>query len=750
MRSPVTMLLLGALGCALVAAGCNRSHRSQPHDEEAVAAPAPQEKTPPAPSKGNDNKGGEEESAPPSDGGKNKGDLRESFDGAQPGTLPAAWGRWTTGGCTFAVAAGKALSAPNGLAAAGGSGAAGRAWVKAPAPADVQAGAAVFLNSLVPAQVFIRGRDLDSATPTLYAAVVTRGLEVKLEKVVKGNAAPLGSVKSTGRGAYVSEKWVRVTLRAEGPELRVQLVRLDTNEYLQPSGQWQASPAWALSAKDAAITGPGLVGVGRGKAYAGTVTFDDFSADKPGADIPLVAVKPDKGTDPGTKPGTTPRNDPPPTPVNAPPLPRPDVPRHYKHIRICLLAYAGNPMGAVEDRLLRDSVDLVVPNTRYLQHISSVAPKTPQLIYTNTSNLYLDLLTDWLAFADAHNLSRESAFFHAAAAKPFRGDSPSSMPVTWFWKVIHGGPTPTDLTSAAHAKAGRVPFAPNGEALYLGYPDRFREINFNLASGAGDGWSAALEYPTAVDDAGKPTAWAALKALADTTGGLKQSGQVTFDPPADWKPAVVHGSARLYFVRYRTTGGGTGPVAASILGRDFVGAKGGTSGVIPAFDAKADANGDGYLDDAEYAKRAAGKDARFLHESRMLTESYGQMRFLANPCGTGFRAFAVEHHKKMLAKYPLAGGFFMDNSEGKVRLRPAEVIEPLHTFAAAYGAMLNAISKAIAPKWVLANTSGGGFAAEPVVQFNPAYFEEFGLRPLFHHWQQFEDMAQAVERRTKL
>jgi hypothetical protein len=64
--------------------------------------------------------------------------------------------------------------------------------------------------------------------------------------------------------------------------------------------------------------------------------------------------------------------------------------------------------------------------------------------------------------------------------------------------------------------------------------------------------------------------------------------------------------------------------------------------------------------------------------------------------------------------------------------------------------MLAAIEKAIAPRWVLANTAGGGRHCEPVVQFNPAYFEEFAIRPMAHNWTLFEDIAEAVERRSKL
>src|SRR5262249_59887430 len=136
--------------------------------------------------------------------------------------------------------------------------------------------------------------------------------------------------------------------------------------------------------------------------------------------------------------------------------------------------------------------------------------------------------------------------------------------------------------------------------------------------------------------------------------GLADSGRITFDPPPDWKTASIANSARLYYVRFRTTADGTAPAASTILGRDYVEANGKTTGAIPAFDSKADTNGDGYLDDREFAHHAPGKDARLLYESRMFTESYGQMRFGTNPSGAGFRDWAVDYHQRLLKKQPLA------------------------------------------------------------------------------------------------
>jgi hypothetical protein len=430
---------------------------------------------------------------------------------------------------------------------------------------------------------------------------------------------------------------------------------------------------------------------------------------------------------------------------------RPDVPRHHAHIRIALLAYYGNPMGPFEDDLLRKHVDLVVPEAKYLPHVREVAPGTPQLLYTNTSSLYFELLTDWLTFADAQGISREAAFYHAARPTPFRGDSPSSRPVTWFWRAYRGAASLADVTHLTRPQAPTpLAFAARGEALYLGHPDRFREINFDLASGADGGWSAAVEYPTAVDADGQPTAWAALAPLADTTAGLTRSGRLTFDPPAGWKPAALGGYARLHYVRFRTTAGGTAPAARTVLGRDYVGAGGRTEGVVPAFDAAADANGDGYLDDAEYARRAPGRDARFLHESRMPCANYGQMRLAANPSSPEFRRWAVDYHVRFLGRQPLAGGLFMDNSEGIAPVQAADVREPVADYARDYGALLGAISKAVAPRWVLANTAGGRDRADPVIRQAPAYFEEFAIRPLANTYLQFEDLAELVARRAAL
>src|SRR5207253_10430097 len=142
-------------------------------------------------------------------------------------------------------------------------------------------------------------------------------------------------------------------------------------------------------------------------------------------------------------------------------VPGPTIPRHYNHIRIAGLAYDGTPFDATTQNLLKNSVDLVIPNPRYLSQINGIAPNTPQLIYSNVSNLYEQLLTDWLTYADQHGQDREDAFYHAGEPVPWTGDSGSSLPVSNFWSVLEGANLAalTNLTSASrNATTNDVPF----------------------------------------------------------------------------------------------------------------------------------------------------------------------------------------------------------------------------------------------------------------------------------------------------
>src|SRR5262249_12996320 len=146
-----------------------------------------------------------------------------------------------------------------------------RAWISNNLPADLEIAASTLVNNLIPAEVFVRGHGLDSATPTYYAATLTRGLDLQLWKVVHGARTLIGEVPSRD---YLSGVWVRLSLDVEGSTLRVRVQRLDSGLYLDSTGHWQSSAAWALVRTDSTITGPGKVGLGREASYAGISTFD--------------------------------------------------------------------------------------------------------------------------------------------------------------------------------------------------------------------------------------------------------------------------------------------------------------------------------------------------------------------------------------------------------------------------------------------------------------------------------------------
>lgn len=736
--------------------------------------------------------------------------VRESFDQAPLGSQPAGWSRWTNlAGGGFATTNQLSQSPQQSLQSNSTlSQGSGRAWVSTIRAEDVQVSASVYLSNLIPAELFARGSNLDGTSPTYYALSILRGVQVKLLRVVNGVVSELGIVKSN---SYLSGQWVQAKLTVLGDQIQASVYRSDTGQFLDANGNWTDTPTRALSRTDSAIRGAGFTGVNRPVSYAGSVTLDDFemqvvSGDSQGPAVSIrspasgatltgrVTIQADAsdaggidrveflidnvlrfatahspfqwtfdtlGLANGTHTITVRAHDLAGnigedsivvTVENETPA-RPNIPRHYNHIRIASLAYNGTPLTTFEKGLLRNSIDVVIPHPRYLSTIDAESPNTPQLIYTNVSNLYEQLLTDWLTYADANGHDRELAFYHAAKPTAWTGASASSRPVNWFWSVLRGSSLSSfvNLTSAAsNSTAGDVTFGGLGESLYLGFPERFRELNVNLYRAAAGGWNGVLEYATATDANGLPTAWKTLPTTLNSTAGFTRSGTIAFDPPADWKTARLNNLAPMYFIRIRTTANGTAPIATSLLGRDYVQARGGTSGTIPVFDSAADLDGDGYLNDAEYARRSAGKDARFLYESRIFYPYYGQMRFVTNPSSVAVQDWAADYHYRFLQANPLADGLFVDNSGGRSPLLGYSTVESMSDYTDSYASMLATINKRIAPRWLAPNTSGGGAETDAVIRTTPMSIEEFAIRPLAHNWQQFDDLAALVSRRQSL
>jgi hypothetical protein len=740
--------------------------------------------------------------------------VRQSFDTTVAGLRPDDWRGWTADGTAgFVASSARALSPANGYSANGTSVTAARSWLATPQPADVRASASLYADSLIPASLLVRGANLDTSTPTFYALTVTRGLEAQLIRVVNGVGTTLASVKSD---TYTSSVWLRLTLTATGNTLRAVVSRADTGQWLSPDGTWEDDPQPAIEVVDPSIASGGLVGLARARLAAGAVTFDDVEV-KPassavGPRFTLTASQPN-GTFTGdvtfrvtgnasapprriefrldgvlrsasaassadwtldttllangahqlvvraadevgevsttTLTFTTANANPTPPPV------RPDLPRHYSHIRIAQLAYSNTPLGSFELTKLRDSVDLAIPSTAFLGAINQEAPNTPQLVYSNLSNVYLELLPDWLSYADRTGTARELAFYHVNRATPFTGSSAGARPVTEFWAAYRGpAATPAvgqaDVTGNARGGTAALGFGAAGQAVAFGYVEKFREMNFTLTRGAAAGWQGVFEYPNAVAADGTPTAWKTLTLISDGTTGMTKSGRVTFDPPADWVPAAMAGSGTRYFyVRVRPIAGTAtaAPEAKTVLGRDYVGANGTKSGTIPAFDYAADKNGDGYLTDAEYGTRAPGKDARFVYETRLFYPTYGQMRFATNPADPAVRRWAADYHKRVLQATPLADGFFLDNSNGRLPVSGLPVIEPTTNYGDDFAAMVAGVWRAVAPKIVVSNTAGGWDSSDPVVRASTGVLEEYLLRATDANWANVTDVSELVQSR---
>jgi hypothetical protein len=685
------------------------------------------------------------------------------------------------------------------------------AWNSTVQLADAAVSAGIYVNSPTPLQILARGSGLDTATPTYYALSLTQDspTRLQLQKVMNGvtTTLPGGDLEFT----YISRLWVQATLYVNGPSIRAQLYRSDTGQYLNDHGIWQTAQTWAINIVDNSIKQGGQAGLYRGLGTAAPVYFDNFVVSPLTIDNVPPAVSLSSGASTNSISGvqtftaTVSDNvavsrvafyvdDVLHAVVNAAPfswafdtttvangthtlvakafdaagnfafsapitftvqnnttVAPSSLPSHYSHIRIAELAYGGTPQDDIFNRLLASSVDLVIPNPAYLNNVDAQSPATPKLIYANVSNIYQSSLTDWLSYADAHGIDREQAFYHVASATPFSGSSPSSQPVDQFWGLYSGGSTLANMTSLTASDQGSIAFGGTNESLYVGYPDPFREINVNLAT-ANQGSSIVLQYANAVDANGNPTGWANVPLVSDSTAGLTQSGRLTFDPPPDWKTTSVGGSARLYYVRFLTKQAGSVlPVANSLRGRDYVGAQGTTSGIIPAFDSAADLNHDGYLSDAEYnsPSRDPCKTARFLYESRLFAGYYGQMRFATNVSNPSFRSWAIVSIQNLLADNPLANGIFMDNSSGKLPAAFGAVLEAIDAYSADYGALLNGIGRAIAPRWVLPNTAGGNASADPVAQGVHAYYEEFAIKPLHDDYATFDTIVAQVARRAE-
>jgi hypothetical protein len=140
----------------------------------------------------------------------------------------------------------------------GKSGDVSRAWLNQTIPADVQVSTAIYVNSLIPAQVIARGSYLNAPDnppagtngPSFYAVELASGSPGPVLTLVKDvNGSGLTTLATIQSPTYINN-WLEVTLDVEGPTVRAQLFDPTAQKYLSNNGgtvQWQTSQAWALA-----------------------------------------------------------------------------------------------------------------------------------------------------------------------------------------------------------------------------------------------------------------------------------------------------------------------------------------------------------------------------------------------------------------------------------------------------------------------------------------------------------------------
>ena len=93
----------------------------------------------------------------------------QNFDTATAGSLPANWAQWASDAVpSFGAANAHVLSVPQSLKSSGTSARTAQTWYNQAAPVDLQVAGSIYADSLIPLRLFLRGSNLNGATPTYY------------------------------------------------------------------------------------------------------------------------------------------------------------------------------------------------------------------------------------------------------------------------------------------------------------------------------------------------------------------------------------------------------------------------------------------------------------------------------------------------------------------------------------------------------------------------------------------------------
>jgi uncharacterized repeat protein (TIGR01451 family) len=264
-------------------------------------------------------------------------------------------------------------------------------------------------------------------------------------------------------------------------------------------------------------------------------------------------------------------------------------------------------------------------------------------------------------------------------------------------------------TNSVDLPGGGIVSFPSGVGEFLTVANilRFDIVYMTISTPASGGYDGVWEYCNQVDSNGKPTSWAPLTVVADTTvvNGQKfaQSGYVRFIPPkefSEWRLSRLYDNGRdrdgvfiadtwkrAFHIRFRVTQTGNRPVAAAngILNEDFM--VNGPNGkpVIPGWDVSWE-NNPANNGDPEYNPNppSAGgpgvaKSARFKWWSRAWFFQPDKMNHMTNVFNMYFRQWWTEYWIPYIRdNFPGVEGIYIDNFTPNTR--PGTPLTPTTTY----------------------------------------------------------------------
>jgi len=275
---------------------------------------------------------------------------------------------------------------------------------------------------------------------------------------------------------------------------------------------------------------------------------------------------------------------------------------------------------------------------------------------------------------------------------------------------------------------------PKGGVFYLVNPDKFGEATLSFAPGGTNG-TITVEYASQVNGAYNITQWTPLNLTTDGTNNFHQNGRISWTPPANWvwgynwSPQLGNRRNFGYWLRITGTGYGQRPILSKLQTRAYlkVDPSGSHQGHLKnlGWDPVNDRNGDGYLEDNEYANLLdPSASARFRYEARLALNNVGFWNYwspcITNTANAQYQQDIGAYYQSMWGSNGINGGYndnFFVNlnkwffpilaggqlvNEGNIQGLVQDSLTNL-AYSTGFVATLDAIKRSTSSSWIGAN-----------------------------------------------